>query len=172
MNYSGIKWLDTANGPGSRISLFVSGCPHHCPGCFNSEMWEYDYGAAFTSSIEDQLVAALQQPSIDGLSLLGGEPFAPRNQVTLYLFLRKLRKQLPGINIWVYSGYTVEQLLDGVQPMSQQLLEQCDVLVDGRFVKELRDIKLRYRGSSNQHIVDVPATLKSKAVVLTNEGDL
>ena len=169
MNYTGIKWYDVANGPGARISLFVSGCPHHCPACFNSEAWDYLNGEVFTATVEDEIIKSLYRQDIDGLSLLGGEPFAPANQVVMYLFIKRIRKVLPDISIWAYSGYTWEQLInDNVQPMSRELLLLCDVLVDGPFLQNLRDIKLQYRGSSNQRIIKVQESYAKGEVVLWN----
>ena len=169
MNYTGIKWYDVANGPGARISLFVSGCPHHCPACFNSEAWDYLNGEVFTVAVEDEIIKVLYKQDIDGLSLLGGEPFAPANQVVMYLFVKRIRKVLPDINIWAYSGYTWEQLIsDNIQPVSRELLLLCDVLVDGPFLQNLRDIKLQYRGSSNQRIIKVQESYQKGEVVLWN----
>lgn len=170
MNYTGIKWYDVANGPGARVSLFVSGCPHHCPACFNSVAWNYLNGERFTATVEDEIIKALHKQDIDGLSLLGGEPFAPANQVVTYLFVKHVRKVLPHVNIWAYSGYTWEQLINNnVQPLSKDLLLLCDVLVDGPFIQSLRDVRLQYRGSSNQRIIMVQESCKQGAVVLWNQ---
>ena len=161
MNYAVIKWADVANGPGVRVSLFVSGCTHHCPGCFNREAWDFDYGRPFTAEEADQIVAALSPAHIKGLSLLGGEPFEPDNQSAVLELVRRVRKAYPHKDIWCYSGYLFEDLAAGrVGEHSRELLEQLDVLVDGPFVLEKKDLSLRFRGSSNQRILDVPAGLK------------
>ena len=163
MNYATIKWADVSNGPGVRVSLFVSGCTHCCPGCFNPEAWDFQYGQPFTQAEEDKILAALSPAHMKGLSLLGGEPFEPANQRALLPLLRRTRNELPGKTIWCYSGYT----LDGElwQPSrarceaTDEMLSLLDVLVDGEFVEALRDISLRFRGSSNQRLLDVPASL-------------
>lgn len=172
MNYATIKWADVANGPGVRVSLFVSGCTHRCPGCFNPEAQDFGYGQPFTRAEEDKILAALSPAHIKGLSLLGGEPFEPDNQRSLLPFLRRVKKAYPQKEIWCYSGY----LLDGELwkdsrarcECTDELLSLLDVLVDGPFVEELHDITLRFRGSSNQRLIDVPKTLKSGEIVLWN----
>ena len=170
MNYATIKWADVANGPGVRVSLFVSGCTHRCPGCFNQEAWDFGYGHPFTRGEEDRILAALAPAHIKGLSLLGGEPFEPANQRALLPLLRRVRAQLPGKTVWCYSGYT----LDGElwQPsrarceVTDELLSLLDVLVDGEFVETKKDLSLRFRGSSNQRILDVPRSLAAGQPVL------
>lgn len=162
MNYATIKWADVANGPGVRVSLFVSGCTHQCPGCFNPEAWDFQYGQPFTQAEEDKILAALAPAHIKGLSLLGGEPFEPDNQRALLPFLRRLRQQLPDKTVWAFSGYTWEELTGQSRARCEAtgaLLSLVDVLVDGEFVEALRDISLRFRGSSNQRLLDVPASL-------------
>ena len=167
MNYADIKNVDVTNGPGVRISLFVSGCPHHCPGCFNPETWSYDYGEPFAEQEVEKIIGMLDAPYIQGLSLLGGEPLAPKNQATVLDLVKQVKEKLPGKDIWCYSGYLYEDLLDGrVGEHSQELLSYMDVLVDGQFQKELKDIRLRFRGSSNQRIIDVPKSLMEGQVVV------
>ncbi|MBQ7921072.1 MAG: anaerobic ribonucleoside-triphosphate reductase activating protein [Clostridia bacterium] len=170
MNYATIKNCDIANGTGVRVSLFVSGCPHRCPGCFNSEAWDFGYGSPFTEETENHLLNLLSPDYVNGLSLLGGEPFAPANQQCLLPFLRRVRETYPRKTIWCYSGYTWEALTDpahGVHTSAtDEMLALLDILVDGPFVEELYDISLLFRGSSNQRILDVPASLEKGMPVL------
>ena len=162
MNYATIKWADVANGPGVRVSLFVSGCTHHCPGCFNEEAWDFCYGQPFTAETEDYLLSLLSPGYINGLTLLGGEPFEPENQRALLPFLRRVRQTYPDKTIWGFSGFTYEELTtDGTHPRCEatdEMLSLLDVLVDGRFVEELKDLTLRFRGSSNQRLIDLNAS--------------
>ena len=159
MNYAAIKETDIANGPGVRVSLFVSGCSHHCEGCFNAEAWDYGYGQPYTQETEDHIIQALRPSYITGLSLLGGEPFDPKNQPALLPLLRRVRKELPGKDIWCYTGYTLETDLRtdalGIPEITHELLSLIDVLVDGKFVLAKKDIQLRFRGSSNQRLIDL-----------------
>ncbi len=170
MNYADIKYCDVANGKGVRVSLFVSGCTHHCKGCFNEETWNFHYGKPFTEETEKQVLDYLDKSYIAGLSLLGGEPFEPENQRALLPFLKRLRQALPEKNVWAYSGFTYEDLLrEGSHPhceVTEELLSMVDVLVDGRFVEELKDISLRFRGSSNQRLIDLNATRQTGSVRL------
>ena len=170
MNYAAIKWADVANGPGVRVSLFVSGCTHRCPGCFNPEAWDFAYGQPFTQTEEDRILAALAPAHIKGLSLLGGEPFEPDNQRVLLPLLRRVRGELPGKTVWCYSGYTLDgELLRPSRPRCEvpdELLSLLDVLVDGEFVAAQKDLSLRFRGSSNQRIIDVPRSLAVGQIVL------
>ncbi len=177
MNYANIKYYDIANGPGVRTSLFVSGCTHHCPECFNSVAWDFDYGQPFTGEVEDQLLDSLRPDYITGLTLLGGEPMEAVNQEALLPFLRRVRQELPGKTIWCYSGYTWEELTGGEMSrcrceITPQLLGLLDVLVDGRYVKELHDLTLRFRGSSNQRLIDVPASLAAGQVQLWQDDPI
>ena len=169
MHYATIKWADVANGPGVRVSLFVSGCPHHCPGCFNEEAWDFGYGDLFTPEVEDKILEALAPSYLKGLSLLGGEPFEPANQAVLLPFLRRVKERYPDKEIWCYSGYTLDgELWQDSRARCEhtdEMLSLIDVLVDGRFVEELKDLNLRFRGSSNQRIIDVPSSLKAHQVV-------
>lgn len=169
MNYATIKWADVANGPGVRVSLFVSGCTHRCPGCFNPEAWDFSYGRPFTRAEEDRILAALAPSHIKGLSLLGGEPFEPANQRALLPLLRRVREELPGKTVWCYSGYTLEELLQPSRARCEatdELLSLLDVLVDGEFVEGKKDLSLRFRGSANQRILDVPRSLAAGQAVL------
>ena len=169
MNYAEIKYCDIANGVGVRTSLFVSGCTHHCKGCFNKDTWDFDYGRVFDEETEKDILKSLEPSYIQGLTLLGGEPFEPVNQRALVPFLEKVKEQFPGKDIWCYTGYTLEQLQGesrGRCEVTDRMLELIDVLVDGEFAESLYDISLTFRGSSNQRIINVPLTLKSGNVVL------
>ena len=162
MYYGSIKPCDIANGTGVRVTLFVSGCTHRCKGCFQPQSWDFCYGQPFTAETEEALLEALDRPYISGLTLLGGEPFEPDNQRALLPFLRRLRRQLPDKTVWAFSGYTWEELTGQSRARCEAtgaLLSLVDVLVDGEFVEALRDISLRFRGSSNQRLLDVPASL-------------
>ena len=170
MNYAAIKWADVANGPGVRVSLFVSGCTHRCPGCFNEEAQDFGYGQPFTRAEEDKIVESLAPAHIKGLSLLGGEPFEPDNQRALLPFLRRVKKSHPEKEIWCYSGYTLDGELwtdsRARCECTDEMLSLIDVLVDGPFLLERKDLNLRFRGSSNQRILDVPASLEAHVPVL------
>lgn len=167
MNYADIRPIDVANGPGVRVSLFVSGCTHHCKECFNPETWDFAYGAPFTQVEADAILKYLEPDYIKGLSLLGGEPFEPENQSAVLELVRQVRARYPHKDVWCYSGYLFEQLRDGkVGEHSQALLEQLDVLVDGPFMIEQKELSLRFRGSANQRLIDVPESLRRGEVVL------
>ena len=174
MNYATIKKNDVANGPGVRVSLFVSGCTHRCKGCFNQEAWDFDYGEPYTRETEEEILQALSPWYIRGLSLLGGEPMEPCNQAALLPLVRRVKETWPDKTVWCYTGYDYEtQLLAGqVGPweVTRELLSLIDVLVDGKFVQELKDPGLRFRGSSNQRIIDVPASLAQDKVVLWEQS--
>lgn len=170
MNYADIKKVDVANGPGVRVSLFVSGCTHHCPECFNPETWDFQFGSPFGEEQVQTILQALRPSHIRGLSLLGGEPFEPENQFPVLELARRVRRELPGKDIWCYSGYLFEELAAGkVGERSRALLEGLDVLVDGPFVLAKKDLGLRFRGSNNQRIIDVPASLEAGTVLLSEE---
>lgn len=158
MNYGEIKKYDIANGPGVRVTLFVSGCRHHCKGCFNAETWDFHYGNPYTEKTEKEILDALNHPYIAGLTLLGGEPFEPENQRELVKLLKKVRKMYPKKNIWSYSGYVYDKdLIPGGRAYTEvtdEMLFYIDVLVDGPFVEDLKDITLQFRGSSNQRILN------------------
>lgn len=156
MNYCGLKKIDTANGLGVRVSLFVSGCRNHCPGCFQPETWDFGYGEPFTKEIEDEIIEALRPSWIQGLSILGGEPMEPENQAALLPFLSWVRRELPDKDIWLYTGYTFEAVSDS------ELLPLVDVLVDGPFVDGQKDISLSFRGSRNQRILTLSCGLPVK----------
>ena len=149
MNYAKIKKVDIANGPGVRVSLFVSGCRNHCKGCFNPETWDFDYGRPFTRATEDEIIEALRPSWIQGISILGGEPTEEENAAVLIPFLKRVRAALPDKDIWLYSGYTYEALRD------KEILTLVDVLVDGPFLLEQKDAGLAFRGSRNQRIIDL-----------------
>ena len=172
MYYATIKPRDIANGPGVRVSLFVSGCTHHCPGCFNAEAWDFDYGKPFDEAVIDELLALLEPDYVKGLSLLGGEPFEPQNQRALVEFLRKVREKYPTKTVWCYSGYTLEQLRGESRArceVTDEMLSMIDVLVDGRFVMEKKNIRLRFRGSENQRLIDLNKTREAGEIVLWND---
>ena len=164
MYYGEIKTCDIANGVGVRVTLFVSGCTNHCEHCFQPQTWDFDYGQPFTSETEQQLLDLLAPSYIQGLTLLGGEPFEPENQRELLPFVRNFKALYPNKTVWCYSGYTWEQLT-GKEPcaarceVTDELLQLLDVLVDGEFVQAKHDISLRFRGSSNQRLLDMPRTL-------------
>ncbi|MNI54616.1 anaerobic ribonucleotide reductase-activating protein [compost metagenome] len=169
MYYGNIKTCDVANGIGVRVSLFVSGCTHHCKGCFNPETWSFDYGAPFTVATENRLLEELGKSYINGLTLLGGEPFEPDNQRALLPFVLRVKEKFPDKSIWAFSGYTWEKLTGESRArceVTDRLLSLVDVLVDGRFVEARKDISLRFRGSDNQRILDVPSSLTAGAPIL------
>ena len=167
MYYAAIKNCDIANGPGVRVSLFVSGCTHHCPGCFNEVAWDFDYGQPFTQQTIDSVLDMLRPDYIRGLTLLGGEPFEPQNQAAVVELLRQVKQQLPEKSIWAFSGYLFDKdMLSGRLGDLGEYLSYLDVLVDGRFVESKKNLSLRFRGSENQRLIDVPASLDSGTVVL------
>ena len=173
MNYATIKKHDVANGPGVRVSLFVSGCTHRCKGCFNAEAWDFNYGEAFTEQIADEIIKALAPSYIKGFSLLGGEPFEPCNQKVLAPLLERIKSTYPNKTVWCYSGYDFERDMLahrlGDACVTDRMLACIDVLVDGEFVEEKKDLSIRFRGSSNQRIIDVQASLTEKRIVLRPE---
>jgi anaerobic ribonucleoside-triphosphate reductase activating protein len=170
MNYANIKSRDIANGPGIRVSLFVSGCTHRCPGCFNREAWDFTYGEPFDQSVIDRILADLSPAFISGLTLLGGEPFDPRNQSAVLELLRQVRAAYPEKSIWAFTGYLFDRDLlaghVGDPAVCREYLEHLDVLVDGPFVEAEKNLTLRFRGSANQRLIDVPASLQRGEVVL------
>lgn len=175
MKYATIKKIDVANGPGIRVSLFVSGCTHHCKGCFNPETWNFNYGDDFTPAVEDEIMEALKPAYIKGLSLLGGEPFEPQNQQALLPFLRRVKQQFPEKTIWCYSGYDFEKdmLTGNLGPweITKEMLSYIDILVDGEFVIEKKNPNLRFRGSENQRVIRVADSLHSDNVVLWDDNE-
>ncbi len=170
MNYATIKNCDIANGPGVRVSLFVSGCTHHCKGCFNEVAWDFDYGEPFTQETIDSILTMLAPAHIKGITLLGGEPFEPQNQPALLDLLRQIRGKYPEKSIWCFSDYLFDRdILPGKlgdPAITREMLEHLDVLVDGPFVMDKKDLSLRFRGSSNQRIIHVPASLEKGEIVL------
>lgn len=173
MKYGTIKKCDIANGPGVRISLFVSGCRHHCKGCFQPETWDFNYGNEFTQETEKEIIDALEPYYIKGLTVLGGEPFEPENQRVLVKFLKDIRSRFPNKTIWCYTGYTLEDLLaqhgKARCEVTDEMCGYIDVLVDGEFVLDKKDISLKFRGSSNQRLISMPETLKTGMVVMWND---
>lgn len=169
MNYGAIKKCDIANGVGVRTVLFVSGCTHHCKGCFQPETWSFDYGERYTKETEDEIIESLRPDYVDGITLLGGEPFEPENQRELVKLLRRIKKELPKKTVWSFSGYTYEELTGdsrAVCEVTNEMLSMLDVLVDGEFVEAKRNISLRFRGSENQRLIDMNKTRKEGKIVL------
>lgn len=164
MRYATIKKNDVANGPGVRVSVFVSGCNHHCKGCFNKEAWDFNYGNEFTEDTINEVIEALSPSYIKGLSLLGGEPFEHVNQQGLLKLVRKVKSIYPEKDIWAYSGFLFDRDIVGKQynifPETKEFLSYIDVLVDGKFEESLKNPNLHFRGSSNQRIIDVSESLK------------
>ncbi len=170
MNFAKIKYYDISNGPGVRTSLYVSGCRNHCKNCFNPETWDFAYGEPFTEEQERAIIESMRPDYIKGFTLLGGDPFEPENAARLVTFMEKLRAEYPQKSIWCFTGYDYEKdILTGKHgdlSVNMRLLHTLDVLVDGRFVEELKDLNLRFRGSSNQRIILVKPSLESDEVVL------
>lgn len=169
MNYANIKDCDIANGPGVRVTLFVSGCTHHCKGCFNREAWDFDYGEPFTQDTIDRILEMLKSSYVKGLTLLGGEPFEPQNQGPIVELLRQIKAIYPQKSIWAFSGYLFDRdILSGKLgdwEITKEYLSYLDVLVDGPFVEAKKDLMLRFRGSSNQRLINVPESLAAGKVV-------
>lgn len=167
MNYATIKNCDIANGPGVRVSLFVSGCTHRCPGCFNEEAWDFGYGQPFTQETIGSILDMLRPAYIRGLTLLGGEPFEPQNRSGILELLRQVKRELPEKTVWAFSGYLFEKdILSGRLGDTGEYLSYLDVLVDGPFIEEKKNLSLRFRGSENQRLIDVPASLAAGETVL------
>jgi len=172
MYYGEIKNNDIANGIGVRVTLFVSGCRNKCKNCFQPQTWDFRYGKKFTYETEEYIFSLLSQPQIGGLTLLGGEPFEPENQYDLLPFIERMKESFPNKTIWAFTGFTYEELCTGSRAacdITHKLLSHIDVLVDGRYVDELHDISLRFRGSSNQRLINMKETLKRGSVVLWDE---
>jgi len=165
MNYANLKSHDIANGPGVRVSLFVSGCTHRCKGCFNEEAWDFDYGKPFDRAVMEQILDLLQPGYIRGITYLGGEPLDPRNQPGLLELSRLIRARYPDKSIWCFTGYVWEHL-PRVEGVTDELLSLCEVLVDGPFVEAKKNLRLRFRGSENQRLIDVKKSLEENEVVL------
>ena len=173
MNYADIKQYDVANGLGIRVSLFVSGCTHHCKNCFNKETWDFHFGNPFTEAEIEKILEYLKPTYVSGLSLLGGEPFEPENQPGLLPLVKKVKEAYPEKNIWCYTGYLFDEdicgkMLDQV-PETRELLSYIDVLIDGPFIEERKNLKIRFRGSDNQRIIDVKKTMEAGEIVLWEE---
>lgn len=170
MNYADIKQYDVANGPGIRISLFVSGCNHHCKGCFNEEAWDFNYGKPFTDETIDMIIEYLASPHIAGLTLLGGEPMEPINQKALLPLVKRVKETYPDKSIWCFTGFRFDEdivgrMLNSV-PETREILSYFDVMVDGKFVEELKNVSLIFKGSSNQRTILVQESLQSDKIVL------
>ena len=167
MNYATIKWTDIANGEGVRISLFVSGCTHRCKNCFNQVAWDFSYGDLFDETVANKILEGLSSPFISGLSLLGGEPLEPQNQEALLPFIREVKRRFPEKTIWCYTGFVLDTKTGILKeerkntPQTKELVSLFDVLVDGAYIERLKDIRLKFRGSSNQRVIDVQKTLKT-----------
>lgn len=173
MNWAEIKTNDSANGEGVRTSLFVSGCRHRCKNCFNDIAWDFGYGELFTEETMEKIFDSIDHPWINGVTLLGGEPFEPENQRVLVPFLVMLREKFPDKTVWCYTGFTIEQILGKSEPksravtdVSNEMLSLIDVLVDGPYVESLHDISLKFRGSSNQRVIDMKKSIESNKIVL------
>lgn len=173
MNYSKINKFDSANGPGIRTSLFVCGCPIHCPGCFNKELQDFDYGQKFDKEAEEKILEYLSHPHVRGFTLLGGEPLAYDNRMSCYTLLKQIKEKHPNKDIWCYTGFRLDAELKlslrnlETKDLMINMLSLIDVLVDGPFIEELKNPGLRFRGSSNQRIIDVQETLKQGEIVLS-----
>ena len=171
MHVGEIILADSANGPGIRVSVFVSGCTNRCPGCFQPQTWDFDYGLPYDAAMEQSILDELAKPYYSGLTILGGEPFEPANQRGLLPLIRRVRSELPERSIWMYTGFTYERdLVPGgcrYTEVTDEILVSIDVLVDGRFVQELRNISLNFRGSENQRIIDMKRTRREGTVVLS-----
>ncbi|MEG1991965.1 MAG: anaerobic ribonucleoside-triphosphate reductase activating protein [Acetivibrio sp.] len=173
MNYAAIKKTDVANGPGLRVSLFVSGCTHHCRECFNKEAWDFDYGDLFTEETIETILKNLNHDYIAGLSLLGGEPFEQKNQQGLLPLLRRVKEEFPQKDIWCYTGYDLEKEVKGYMveewKETKEMLSYIDILVDGKFEVENKDLSLRFRGSTNQRIIKLQESLRKNKIILWEE---
>ncbi len=165
MNYAVIKKFDIANGPGVRVSLFVSGCRHKCKNCFNSEAWDFSYGTPFTTDTLNEIIDALDKGHIEGFSLLGGEPFEPENQPEVLKIVKTIKQKLPQKTIWCYTGFLYDKQLLKDSQTALEILKHIDVLVDGKFVEELKSPDLLFRGSSNQRIINVKKSLEQNDVI-------
>ena len=170
MNYATIKNCDIANGPGVRVSLFVSGCTHRCLGCFNEVAWDFDYGQPFTQETIDTILKMLAPSHIKGLTLLGGEPFEPQNQPAIVELLRQVKSKYPNKTVWAYSGYLFDRDILagrlGPREITEEYIRYLDVLVDGPFIQSRKNLSLRFRGSDNQRLIDVPQSLMTGEIVL------
>ena len=172
MYYGNIIKADIANGTGIRVSLFVSGCTNHCKGCFQPQTWDFEYGLPYTHETEDSIIDELGKTYYDGLTILGGEPFELSNQRELVKLIRRIKNELPDRNIWIYTGFTYDK--DLVQggcryiECTDEILDNTDILVDGRFIEAQRDLMLNFRGSRNQRIIDMKQTRKEENIILSS----
>lgn len=173
MNYAEIKNVDIANGPGVRISLFVSGCPHHCKGCFNEVTWDFTYGKPYTQETLNHILELLKPDYIKGITFLGGEPMAPSNQEVVLNTIRQIKEHYTNKDIWLYTGYLLDTDIMGKMvdtlPHTREILSYIDVLVDGPFIEEQKNLNLQFKGSENQRIIDMKKTLSSGSIVLWSE---
>ncbi len=173
MYYGELKKRDIANGPGVRVALFVSGCTNHCEECFNEATWDFTFGKLYTQSTENEIIEAMRPDYIRGISLLGGEPMEPKNQPQLLALVKRIKKELPNKDIWCYTGFTYEALLSKKAYPNTEIVEEflsfIDVLVDGRFEKDKKNLMLKFRGSENQRLIDLPLTRESNKVILWDE---
>ncbi len=174
MNYAAIKKNDVANGEGIRVSLFVSGCRHACKGCFNSEAWSFEYGEPYTKATEKEILSACDKAYIDGLSILGGEPFEIENQEPLLELLKGFSRRFPQKGVWCYTGFTLDEIMEGSRastPIAKEILSYIDVLVDGKFIEKQRNLNLRFRGSANQRLIDMKKTKDINNPVLWTDDE-
>lgn len=175
MHYAEIKHFDIANGPGVRLSLFVSGCTHKCPGCFNEIAWPFDYGMEFTKEVEDRILDELSDDAYQGMTLLGGEPFEPENQKGLLSLIVRFKERYPKKDLWIFSGYLFDRDMLGWMseklPETKEILKRTDVIVDGEFKLALKDITLLYKGSSNQRTIDVQKSLEAGEIIQWDPGE-
>lgn len=173
MNYADIKQYDVANGPGVRVSLFVSGCTHHCKNCFNREAWDFNYGKPFTAETINTIIQYCSADYVDGLTILGGEPFEPANQKGILPLVKRFKETYPNKSLWCFTGYDFEEdILDKMYtnyPETKQLLANIDIIVDGKFIEELKNRNLRFKGSSNQRTIIVKDSLTSGKIVLWDD---
>ena len=172
MHVGEVMTADVANGEGMRVSVFVSGCRNHCKGCFQPQTWDFNYGREYTPEIEQFIIDELSKSYYDGITILGGDPMEPENQEPVLRLLRRIKKELPDKNVWVYTGYVYDRdLVPGgkrfVDGVTRELLESIDILIDGRFVEELKNLMLNFRGSGNQRIIKMTETLETGKVVLS-----
>lgn len=173
MNIAQTYLADCANGAGTRLSVFVSGCTNHCPGCFNPETWDFSYGVPYTEEIEEFILMQLKKPYYRGVSFLGGEPMEFENQRGLAGLIRKIREQMPEKDIWIYTGFLYADLLPGGKQyceVTDEILDGIDILVDGPFMQEKKNLRLRFRGSENQRIIDMKRTREAGKVVLSQDS--
>lgn len=174
MYYGNIKYNDISNGAGVRTSLFVSGCTHHCKGCFNEMTWDFRYGKIFGKEEKDSILKSMEQPYVQGLTLLGGEPMEPENQAVVLNLIKEVKLRYPEKDVWIYTGYTWEEMTSEDSKSRckteclDEILKNADIVVDGRFVMELKDISLRFKGSSNQRIIDIQESLKQNRLVMSS----